>query len=440
MKIAIIGSGISGMTAAWMLSPHYDITVFEANDYIGGHTNTVPVEMPDREYWIDTGFIVHNDWTYPNFIKLMDHLDVTREPTEMSFSVKDEITGLEYNGTSINTMFAQRRNLLNPKFFLMIRDILRFNKEAVLLLEAEDDSLTLGEYLKHKRYSSQFIEQYLLPMGGAIWSTDLSQMMAFPALYFIRFFKNHGLLTVNGHPQWYVIQGGSYQYIDKLTKPYRDRIRLKTPVEWVQRHDLGVAVKPMQGDVEHYDKVIFATHSDQSLQLLADASDLEREILGAIPYQKNIATLHTDSSLMPKTRLAWASWNYHRLKAPKKQVTVSYNMNILQNLPAPHDFIVTLNHEEAIDPAKILKQIVYHHPVYNRSSVAAQQRQEELNGVRNTYFCGAYWRYGFHEDGVVSALNVAKHFGRNLDEIIEAAQWTTAEVPNLIDPPQKVAS
>jgi len=405
MKIAIIGTGIAGMTAAHRLHREHDITVFEANGYIGGHTNTVTVQQAGREYAVDTGFIVFNDWTYPNFCALLDELGVASQPSNMSFSVTCERTGLEYNGNSLNSLFAQRRNLLRPSFYRMLRDILRFNREAPALL-AGDDELTLEAFLREGGYGREFVEHYIIPMGAAIWSAEPDIMRRFPARCFAGFFKNHGLLNVAERPQWRVIQGGSKRYIECLTAPYASRIRLNTPVQAVQRFADHVRVKSRNSEVERFDAVVFACHSDQALRLLADPSVDERAILGAIPYQENEAVLHTDARLMPKRRLAWAAWNYHLPATPRLRVPVTYNMNILQSLDAPEPFCVTLNYAEAIDPAKILYRTVYHHPVYTPESVAAQRRRSYIDGVNRTWYCGAYWYNGFHEDGVRSALDV----------------------------------
>jgi len=414
MRIAIIGTGIAGMTAAWLLHQDHDITVFEANPTIGGHTNTVDVEIGGHSYAIDTGFIVFNDWTYPNFVELLDTLDVASQPTDMSFSVRCEKTGLEYKGDNLDTLFAQRRNLFRPSFYRMLLDILRFNREALELLETPDagEPLTLQDYLTEQRYSRAFVDHYVIPMASAIWSAKPAVMGSMPARYFVRFFKNHGLLSVYDKPLWRVIQGGSRRYADKLTAPYRDRIRLSSPVAWVRRHANHVQVKPCNGEAEHFDEVVVATHSDQALQLLADSSRSEREILGAIPYQENDAVLHTDTRLLPHRRRAWAAWNYHIPAQDQEQVAVTYNMNILQNLAAPEIFCVTLNRAHAVDPNKILYRTTYHHPLYTPAAVAAQRRRGEINGVNRTWFCGAYWGYGFHEDGVKSALAISRYIAK----------------------------
>jgi len=410
MKIAIIGTGIAGNVAAYHLSKEHEITVFEANDYIGGHTHTHDIAWDDQHYSIDTGFIVFNYQTYPHFTQLLQELGVAVQPSNMSFSVKCEKTGLEYNGTTLNTLFAQRRNLLRPGFYRMIKDILRFNREAMALLAAAEQDISLGEFLYQGRYSHQFIEHYLIPMGAAIWSADPLQMYRFPAQFFIRFFHNHGMLSVDARPQWYVIQGGSHAYVRKLVAPFTDRIRTRATVESVTRYPGHVSVKVKGQGPERFDQVFIASHSDEALRMLRDPSTDEKAILGAIPYQGNEAVLHTDQHMLPERRLAWAAWNYHILPRQQDRVALTYNMNILQSIAAPEQFCVTLNNTDAIDPDKILKRITYHHPVFTPQGVAAQSRQAEINGVNRTYFCGAYWRYGFHEDGVISALNALQHF------------------------------
>ncbi len=416
-NIAIVGTGISGLTAAWLLHKDHDITVFEAGSYVGGHTNTIDVDMGDEQHAVDTGFIVHNERTYPNFIKLLKILDVPVQDTEMSFSVKDEINRLEYNGGSLNKMFAQRRNLFRPGFHRMIGDILRFNKEARELLATENSEITLGDFLNAGGYSTSFRDQYIIPMGAAIWSTVPSDMLKFPAKFFIRFFANHGLLDLKERPQWRTIVGGSREYVRKMIAPFEDRILLNTPVEAIWRFDNG-GVKLKTPDGFHsFDEVILATHSDQALAMLADATDKEREILGAIPYQENVAVLHTDESVLPKRKLAWASWNYHIYDSLNSRVALTYNMNILQRLQSKYTFNVTLNREEVIDPDKVIRVITYHHPLFTLNGIAAQERKHEISGVNNTWFCGAYWRNGFHEDGVVSALDVVQGLTK------ERLQW-----------------
>ncbi len=428
MKIAIIGTGIAGNLAAHRLAPEHDITVFEADARIGGHTNTIEVPVAGKIYSVDTGFIVYNDVTYPNFIALLNELGVATQPSEMSFSVRCERTGLEYNGANLNTLFAQRRNLVRPSFHRMLRDILRFNREAPALLDQPDSTLTLDDFLQANNYSREFIEHYIVPMGAAIWSASPQGMGSVPAGFFVRFFHNHGLLQVSDRPAWRVIQGGSQRYVEKLVAAHRDRIRLNAPVEWVKRHRACVEIKTPGAEAERFDRLVVACHSDQALALLADPSQQEREVLGAIGYQHNEAVLHTDTTLMPRKRRAWAAWNYHVRpedaeedgpEAPGTRMldtraALTYNMNILQSLNAPKQFCVTLNHTDAINPEAIIRTLDYTHPIFTERAVAAQQRQREINGPRHTYYCGAYWRYGFHEDGVISTMAALRHLDDDL--------------------------
>ncbi|MBU0903524.1 MAG: FAD-dependent oxidoreductase [Gammaproteobacteria bacterium] len=415
MKIAIIGSGIAGLTSAYLLNRCHDITVFEASDWIGGHTHTVDVQVDGQTYAVDTGFIVFNNWTYPNFIRLLNQLGVGFKDTEMSFSVSDPVSGVEYNGHGLNSLFAQRSNLISPKFWGMVRDILRFNREALNDLNQQRIArdMTLGDYLKANAYSERFIQHYIVPMGAAIWSMSLQDMLAFPLQFFVRFFKNHGLLSVCDRPQWCVIEGGSSSYVAPLTESFKQHIRLNCPVTRVDRDEDGVTVHSAQGS-ERFDKVVFACHSDQALALLAQPSRIETEILGALPYADNDVVLHTDTRLLPKRPLAWASWNY-RLGGPVDQpAAVTYDMNILQGLQSDTTFCVSLNQTALIDPSKILARYTYAHPQYSLAGTQAQARWEELLGANHSYFCGAYWANGFHEDGVVSALRVAREFGELL--------------------------
>lgn len=415
MKIAIIGSGIAGLTSAYLLNRNHAITVFEASDWIGGHTHTVDVQVDGQSYAVDTGFIVFNDWTYPNFIRLLSQLGVGFMATEMSFSVSDPISGVEYNGHNLNSLFAQRRNLLSPKFWGMVRDILRFNREALNDLNQQRiaSDMTLGDYLKTNGYSERFIQHYIVPMGAAIWSMSLNDMLGFPLQFFVRFFKNHGLLSVSDRPQWCVIEGGSSSYVAPLTESFKQHIRLNCAVTRVERDGDGVTVHSAAGS-ERFDKVVFACHSDQALALLAAPTPTEQAILGALPYADNDVVLHTDTRLLPKRPLAWASWNY-RLGGPVDQpAAVTYDMNILQGIQSDTTFCVSLNQTAAIDPSKILARYTYAHPQYSLAGMAAQARWEELLGANHSYFCGAYWANGFHEDGVVSALRVAREFGEAL--------------------------
>jgi predicted NAD/FAD-binding protein len=414
MRIAIIGTGISGMVTAYLLSDSHDIAVFEKNEYIGGHTHTIDVEVEGKTYAVDTGFIVFNEVTYPNFVKLLRRLDVPWKPSRMSFSLRCEQTGLEYSPSSLDAFFAQRRNMLRPLFYRMVLDIFRFRREALKLLNANNEQVTLGAYLKREKYSPLFVEKFILPLGSAIWSADPVRFRQFPARYFVEFFHNHGFLKVRHQPQWLVIQGGSRRYVEKLTKPFADRIRLQCPVESLSRQDDYVEVRSRGGVAERFDAVVLAVHSDEALALLSDPSEKEREVLAAIPYQENLTVLHTDPSLLPRHRKCWASWNYHVPTESLGRVALTYDMNILQGLDAPVEFCVTLNHPTDIDPARVLRRLLYAHPVYTPGGVVAQGRREEINGVRRTYYCGAYWSYGFHEDGVKSALAVCEHFGKGL--------------------------
>lgn len=410
MKIAIIGSGITGNTLAHHLHTHHNITVYEANSYIGGHTHTHDIQFEGRQYSVDTGFIVFNDRTYPHFIDMLEKIGVQYQPSNMSFSVRCEKTGLEYNGTSLNSLFAQRRNFLKPAFYGMILDILRFNKEAVSLLNTESE-ITLGEYLSQNKYKKTFIEHYIIPMGAAIWSTDTANMLDFPARFLVRFFHHHGFLTVNDRPQWRTITGGSAQYAEALTAPFKSHIQLNAPIESVKRLKKQVLVKPNNAAEQAFDYVFFACHSDEALAILGqDATANENEILSAIPYQENTVYLHHDSTMLPKRKLAWAAWNYHITKAPTNKVQVTYNMNILQNIQSTEPLLVTLNHTDFINPAKVIKRLKYHHPLYTIAGAAAQARHAEISGHNRTGYAGAYWRNGFHEDGVVSALEALKHF------------------------------
>ena len=408
MKIAVIGSGISGLSCAHYLSTEHEVSVFEAGKQIGGHTATVDVQLGPRRYAIDTGFIVFNDWTYPNFIALLDSLGVSSKPTEMGFSVRDEQTGLEYSGTNLNSLFAQRSNLLSWRFLGMVRDILRFNRESVADLEGGrvSDTQTLREYLQNNRYGEAFTRQYLVAMGSAIWSADCATILDFPLSFFLRFFRNHGLLSVQDRPQWRVIEGGSREYLRPLCQRFEQRIFTGCAVTRVIRQPGQTILAMADGRRLAFDQVVLATHSDQALALLDEPSPAERDVLGALPYQSNDVVLHTDTRLLPRRRATWSSWNYS-LGTGQERAVVTYNMNILQGITAPETFCVTLNNSEAINPHKVLGRFTYDHPVFSIAGIAAQRRWDEINGQRNTWFCGAYWQNGFHEDGVVSALRVA---------------------------------
>ncbi|MEY2855449.1 MAG: hypothetical protein RL030_2581 [Pseudomonadota bacterium] len=413
MRIAVIGTGIAGNVAAYRLCREHELTVYEAGGHVGGHAHTHTIEQAGRSLQVDTGFIVYNDWTYPRFVALLEELGIASRATAMSFSVRNDVTGLEYNGTTVNSLFAQRSNLLRPSFLAMVRDILRFNRHAPLLLRHKAGEIPLGELLQHHRYSRTFVDNYIVPMGAAIWSTSPGSMLSFPARFFVRFLMNHGMLSINDRPPWRTVAGGSARYVEKLTAPFRDRIRLNTPVEWIRRQPGSVLVKARGQEVARFDAVFMACHSDQALRLLADPTAAEREVLGAIAYQRNEAVLHSDARLMPRRRLAWACWNYHSLSRGEGPLALTYNMNMLQGLDSPEPLLVTLNHGDAIDPARVILRTTYHHPVFTPAAVAAQARHRELNGYAGTYYCGAWWRYGFHEDGVVSALAALEHFGED---------------------------
>ena len=415
MRIAVIGSGISGLTAARLLSAEHEVTVFEAGGYIGGHTHTVDVVCQGETYAVDTGFIVFNDRTYPNFVSLMQRLGVRRKPSVMSFSVKCEQTGLEYSPSTPDTLFCQRKNLVSPAFYRMIADIFRFRRSAGAVLADHDDNLTLGDYLSRNRYSPAFIRHFIIPMGAAIWSAGLGGFAKFPARLFVEFFTHHGFLSIRNQPQWYVVEGGSRAYIAPLTAPFQDRIRLNACVRSIARHPDHVTLNIAGGGREVYDQVIVATHSDQALALLSDPSEAERGILGDIPYRENHVLLHTDMTVLPESRKAWASWNYRIPREDSGESTVTYNMNMLQGLRAPETFLVSLNQNDAVRPDKIVQAFTYHHPVYTPRSLRARKQRDRINGVNRTWFCGAYWGYGFHEDGVNSALAVCSHFGKGID-------------------------
>ncbi|WP_116472585.1 NAD(P)/FAD-dependent oxidoreductase [Zobellella maritima] len=414
-RIAVIGSGISGLTAAYLLDGRHQLTLFEANDYLGGHTATVDVTLGGRHYAVDTGFIVFNDRTYPNFQALLVKLGVPVRPTEMSFSVHNALTGLEYNGHSLGTLFAQRSNLWSARFYGLLAEIVRFNRVAkrALINNELSDNDTLGGFLDRHGFSDFFAGHYLLPMGAAIWSASLDDSREFPLAFFLRFFNHHGLLNLIDRPRWYVVEGGSRSYIPYLTASLHD-IRLNCPVRRVIRHADGVQIESGRG-AERFDEVIFACHADQALALLADdASVVERELLGGLAYRSNEVVLHTDTRLLPRHRRAWASWNYWLDGRPEALPCVTYNMNILQGLAAPETLCVTLNRSRDIAPDTILRQFHYAHPVYNRTAITAQGRRREICGRQHTHFCGAYWYNGFHEDGVNSALDVCARFGVGL--------------------------
>ncbi len=414
MRIAIVGTGISGMTSGYLLSEDHEVTVYEAKSTIGGHTATVDVPLNGRNWPVDTGFIVFNHKTYPHFTRLMDHLGVASQPSVMSFSFQDPKSGLVFCPSTFNSLFVQRRNLLRPAFYRMLLDAIRFRREARKLLESSDEHTTMEAYLTAHHYSTDFIDHFLIPMGAAIWSADPGAFRQFPARFFIEFFENHGFLNISDQPRWRVIQGGSRNYIGPITRPFADRIRLNSPVVAVTRSPDTVNIKTADGRVDNFDHVVIAAHSDQALSMLADPSATERDVLGRIGYQENQVVLHTDTSVLPSKRMAWASWNYLTPERSSDRVALTYNMNMLQNLNATETFCVSLNIGERIDPAKVIRHFVYHHPIYTPDSFAARRRHAEISGVNRTSFCGAYWGYGFHEDGVNSALAVCRAFGKDL--------------------------
>ncbi|CAM3513448.1 NAD(P)/FAD-dependent oxidoreductase [Halomonas lysinitropha] len=437
-RIAVIGSGIGGMAAAWYLSSHHEVTLFEAADRLGGHTATVDVELEGEQYAIDTGFIVFNDWTYPHFQRLLARLGVASQPTEMSFSVHETARDFEYNGHTLGSLFAQRRNLLRPSFHRLLRDILCFNREASQALDDGqlDPAMRLGAWLDANGFGDAFQHQYLLPMGAAIWSASIRDLRDFPLLFFVRFFRHHGLLSINDRPQWHTLVGGSRSYIPALTAPYADRIHLSTPVLGIRRHADRVEIRTASG-IQAFDQVVLACHADQALAMLDDPGGAEREVLGALPYADNEVVLHTDTRLLPRRRRAWASWNY-RLdgRGDDARVSVTYDMNILQRLTAPHTFCVTLNDSATIDPGKVLGRFTYAHPQFTLAGQAAQARHGEISGPEHrTHYCGAYWRNGFHEDGVWSALRVAQAMGCDEDDVRD----TSITLPDVAVAEERVA-
>ena len=408
MKIAIIGSGISGNTIAHLLHNEHDIKVFESNSRIGGHSHTHNIKMEKKEISVDTGFIVFNKKTYPLFTELLNALGVKYENSSMSFSVFSDISGLEYNGTNVNTLFAQRKNIFNLKFIKMIWEIIRFNKKSIKLLSTKSN-ITLGDYLKEEKYSTYFTNNYILPMGSAIWSSDIKTMESFPAKFFISFFYNHGMLSVNERPQWLTITGGSQHYVKKLCASFEDKIETSSEIQCVERCEKDIKIT-LSGKVERFDYVFFACHSDEALMLLKDPSDEEKKILSSIPYTKNEVFLHTDISMMPKNKLAWAAWNYSIDNQTSDPVTLTYNMNILQNIDTRDPLLVTLNPNKTIDKNKIIKKLTYTHPKFSLNSMLAQKKHSSICGQNRTGYAGAYWGNGFHEDGVKSAYKAVKHF------------------------------
>ena len=410
MRIAVIGSGIAGLASAWLLSRRHEVVLFEANAYLGGHTHTHDVEVAGQRHAVDTGFIVHNRQHYPLLTRLFEELGVDTRPTTMSFSVQHEASGREYNAGTLDALFCQPRNLLSPRFLGMVRDILRFYRKAPALLREEAGDPTLGEYLAAHRYGAAFRDEHLVPMASALWSSPPQQILDFPARYLVRFMAHHQMLQVSGRPEWRVVHGGSAQYVRAMREGWRVQERLACPVASIVRDGQGVTVSSVAGS-ERFDQVVLACHSDQALALLGDASEHERQVLRALPYQPNEVVLHTDCRLLPRNRKAWAAWNAFVPDAAGAPCTVSYCMNLLQGIDAPEPLVVTLNRSVAIDPARVLRKLSYHHPVYTREGVVAQRRKAEIQGVRRTWFAGAYWGWGFHEDGLRSAVEVAAAFG-----------------------------
>tara|TARA_B100000686_G_C16786268_1_gene975460 strand:- start:869 stop:2131 length:1263 start_codon:yes stop_codon:yes gene_type:complete len=417
MHIAIVGSGISGLLCAHLLHPQHDVTVFEANHYPGGHANTVIVDDPTGPQAIDTGFIVFNRANYPNFSSLLKTLNVSTSPTEMSFSVQCEKSRLEYCGSSLNGLFCQRRNLVSGHHWRMILDILRFNRRALALANTCDHSMTIRDFLEKYPFGARFTNSYFLPMGAAIWSCPTTEFAEFPVRFIVDFFHNHGLLQIRNRPKWRTIDGGSARYVRELSAPFRDRIRLKTPVTSIRRDSDHVVVETANSPPEFFDEIVIACHSDQALSLLDDADSMETEVLSAFPYGKNRAVLHTDQSVLPTHHQAWASWNYFIGEDDNVRPSVTYNMNILQRLRSEQTFCVTLNDNGRIAPNHIIDELQYAHPVFSDQQHSAQSRHHELIRHRRTSYCGAYWGNGFHEAGVNSAMTVCRAFGAELDHI-----------------------
>lgn len=414
MRIAIVGTGIAGLTCAHLLSGRHDLTVFERDDRPGGHTNTVRIDLPEETHEVDTGFIVYNERNYPGLVRLFDRLAIPSKPSDMSFSVSDQDSGVEWRATSPGTVFAQRRNLLRPEFLRMLADVVGFNRSARrLLLGGAPEASTLGDLVREGGWSPRLVDWYLRPMVSAIWSAAPEQALDIPATTFARFFENHGLLRLGDQPRWRTVDGGARTYVRRILGPLGDRVRLGTPVTKVRRTRDGVELLSDRHGPETFDHVILAGHSDQSLALLADASPAEREILGAMRYQPNTAVLHTDDRHLPRLPRVRASWNY-RLSGSARWATVTYHLNRLQSIKSRHDICVSLNPTEMPEPGRVLGIYDYAHPVLDRAATGAQKRHHEINGRRSTWYCGAYWGYGFHEDGVQSALRVCRAFGVGL--------------------------
>ena len=410
MRVAIIGAGISGLCVAYRLRDQHDVSVFEANDYIGGHTNTIPVTEGRETLAVDTGFIVFNERTYPNFCQLLQELGVESQASDMSFSVRCDRTGLEYAGTGLNGLLAQRLNLFRPRFWRLISDWRRFGRESQSLLRESEEAVTVADFFRNHRYSTDLREQYFYPMGSAVWSCPADRLEQFPMRFIVDFYNQHGLLTLDDPPTWRVIRGGSQQYVAALTKHLPHPVQVNAPVNQVVRQaNGGVRLEFLHGEPQEFEHVVLACHADQALRMLGGAATpVERELLSAFPYEKNIAVLHTDTSVLPRLRRAWASWNYHIPRETSRRATVTYHMNRLQNLASRTEYCVTLNEETRIRPECVLRKFTYHHPVFSLSRMAAQRRHRELIDLDGLSFCGAYWGSGFHEDGVNSGLAVAR--------------------------------
>jgi predicted NAD/FAD-binding protein len=409
-RIAVIGSGISGLSAAYYLSRRHEVHVFESDTRIGGHTHTVTVESERGPIPVDTGFIVHNDRTYPHFCRLIEELGVETQPSDMSFAVTGQDGAFEYSSRGLGGFFAQKRNYFSPDHYTLLREILRFNREAPKVLHDPDaEGRTLGEFLEAGRYAPVFVERYLIPMTGAVWSMAPEAMPMFPAATLIRFMQNHGMLGINTHPQWKVLRGGSHSYFAPLTAPFKERISKDTAITSIERSERGATVQFQDRPPQSFDEVVFACHGDQILPLLARPTDAEREVLGSFTTTRNETCLHTDSTLLPKRAAARASWNY--LLGDSGKVTMTYHMNRLQSLDTAEEYCVTLNANGHVNPARALLRMVYEHPLYTRAAIRAQERWLEISGVNHTHFCGAYWFYGFHEDGVRSGMRVAETLG-----------------------------
>ena len=431
MRIAVIGSGISGLASAWLLSREHEIVLFEAADYLGGHTHTHAIEAQGRRHAIDTGFIVHNPAHYPLLTRFFAELGVASQATTMSFSVQNAASGLEYNATSLDALFCQRRNLLSPRFLGMLRDLMRFYRIAPQLLATDDDQ-TLEEFLAAHDLGAAFRDEHLVPMASALWSSPPSQILAFPARYLVQFMANHCMLQITGRPDWRVVCGGSRRYVEALCARWPVQVRLSTPVLRVRREAAAVEIETAVGR-ERFDQAILACHSDDALAMLTDADERERDILGAITFQTNDTVLHTDTALLPHSRKAWAAWNAYIPQEAGAACTVSYCMNLLQRIDADETYVVTLNRTDRIDPDRILRRMSYRHPVYTRAAVAAQKRRTEIQGRRNTWFAGAYWGWGFHEDGIRSGAGIAQALGVRwpsakiaLAPPVEAVEWSAA--------------